>query len=230
MSWSVAAAHDGMLLRQWRWQQIPLQAILAVVTVALVGIDAVSASLHTPALDADKTTDGDAASLAYRECREELASCQRDQETKPNPPPWPPGFGNMLKPPFGLGMKELKVVARDLWQPDGTAADIDDEVTARGFRQFRSQRCVAEMKGIHPVGKVGERWSLALFESAQDWCIAQSNCTGIMLYVGKRSMHCHQWCGRPQFCSAPADTPEGREDNPDWSLFALPSRDIGTEL
>ena len=41
-----------------------------------------------------------------------------------------------------------------------------------------------EVVGVHPVGGVGVRWSGALWESAQQWCLENAECTGIMLLVG----------------------------------------------
>eukprot|EP00929_Paragymnodinium_shiwhaense_P089201 TRINITY_DN49397_c0_g1_i2.p1 TRINITY_DN49397_c0_g1~~TRINITY_DN49397_c0_g1_i2.p1 ORF type:complete len:134 (-),score=12.74 TRINITY_DN49397_c0_g1_i2:447-848(-) len=125
-------------------------------------------------------------------------------------------------------MKTLKEYARAIWQPDGTAADIQDAVTDRGFRQLKASRCSSEMVGVHPTGGPGVRWSKALWESTQDWCRSNDNCSGVMLYVGKHDVNCHHWCGRPQFCSGllphSVENPhEGAADtleqSGDWNLF-----------
>jgi len=164
--------------------------------------------------------------------RAEAASCGRGRSSEQTPesktvPEWPDGFGKLLRFPFGIGdMKALKEVARALWQPDGTAASIEDEVTDRGFAQQRNARCGSEMVGVHPVGGPGLRWSAQLWADAQDWCSAQANCTGIMLYVGKHTMNCHYWCARPQFCAGPIAQAEDVEPSEEWNLFIkLPAAD-----
>mmetsp|Transcript_114710 Transcript_114710/g.319025 ORF Transcript_114710/g.319025 Transcript_114710/m.319025 type:complete len:121 (+) Transcript_114710:183-545(+) len=116
-------------------------------------------------------------------------------------------------------MKALKDYARELWLPDGSAATIPEGVTDRGFEQRRGARCASEMVGVHPVGGVGERWSRALWEETQDWCLAQQNCTGVMLYVGRDTMNCHYWCARPQFCSGPIVSDADLEESKEWNLF-----------
>merc|ERR1719440_1553303 len=108
-----------------------------------------------------------------------------------------------------------------IWQPDGTAAGIEENVTERGFVQHKGMRCVSEMVGVHPVGGPGVRWSSQLLAEAQDWCLGQANCTGIMLFVGQHTLNCHHWCGRPQFCDGPIDVDNGVEPSADWNLFAL---------
>merc|ERR1712110_1000408 len=80
-------------------------------------------------------------------------------------------------------------------------------------------RCTSEMFGVHPVGGIGVGWTAELFNEAQDWCLAQENCTGIMLFVGQQSVNCHQWCGRPQFCSELITDDEGFEKSADWNLY-----------
>ncbi|CAE7739275.1 ylyB [Symbiodinium pilosum] len=158
------------------------------------------------------------------DCRKSLQVCQshstetgevrraqpiRSSQLQPGSteaPDWPKGYGSLLRFPFGISdMKTLKEVARELWAPEGTAADIEDEVSSLGFRQQKGMRCSSEMVGTHPVGGVSVRWSVALWESAQQWCLESVECTGIMLYVGSNTMNCHSWCGRPQFCSGRID-------------------------
>ncbi|CAE8678434.1 unnamed protein product [Polarella glacialis] len=142
---------------------------------------------------------------------------------------WPEGYGKLLTFPFGLAdMRSLKELARSLWSPDGSAATLPDAVTPKGFAPVKGSRCVSEMVGVHPVGGPGSRWSAGLWDEAQDWCLAQGNCTGIMLYVGKNTMNCHHWCGRPQFCSGLIDDNSGVEVSEEWNLWA---RDVArTEL
>jgi len=168
------------------------------------------------------------------ECHRGLSACQREQEAcladKPHKssarmpgsqqaPPWPEGYGKLLKFPFGIAdMKTLKEYARAIWQPDGTAATISDEVTDHGFMQQKGARCTSEMVGVHPVGGPGVRWSAKLWADAQGWCIAEPGCTGIMLYVGRHTLNCHHWCGRPQFCSGPIGESDV-EASEDWNLF-----------
>eukprot|EP00434_Breviolum_minutum_P012293 symbB.v1.2.010835.t2/scaffold683.1/size173061/8 len=94
-------------------------------------------------------------------------------------------------------------------------------VSERGFRQFKGMRCTSEMVGVHPIGGVGTRWSAQLWDDAQDWCLQNTGCTGIMLYVGGNTMHCNFWCGRPQFCSESMQPSEkaGVEESEDWNLW-----------
>ncbi|CAE7352636.1 ylyB [Symbiodinium natans] len=140
----------------------------------------------------------------------------------PEAPDWPEGYGTLLRFPFGISdMKTLKEVARELWTPEGTAADIEEEVSQLGFHQHRGMRCVSEVVGVHPVGGVGVRWSGALWESAQQWCLENAECTGIMLYVGSNTMNCNSWCGRPQFCNGQIDAAAsaGVEESSEWNLW-----------
>merc|ERR1712224_508559 len=132
------------------------------------------------------------------------------------------GYGKLLRFPFGISdMKTLKRYARLIWQPDGTAASLSDNITDRGFMPIHSHRCTSEMVGVHPVGGPAVRWSKQLWEDAQDWCVTQNNCTGIMLFVGKHTLNCHHWCGRPQFCSGPIekDSGNGIEASESWNLW-----------
>lgn len=100
------------------------------------------------------------------------------QPGSPEAPDWPEGYGTLLRFPFGIAdMKTLKEVARELWTSEGTAADIEDEVSQLGFRQHRGMRCASEMVGVHPVGGAGVRWSAALWESAQQWCSENKECS-----------------------------------------------------
>merc|ERR1712216_791053 len=100
--------------------------------------------------------------------------------------------------------------------------------TDRGFVRRVGYRCTSEMVGVHPVGGAGVRWSKRLWEDAQDWCLAQADCTGIMLFVGRHTLNCHHWCGRPQFCNGPIADDEGLEESTDWNLFARgPSNESG---
>lgn len=176
---------------------------------------------------------------ALLECRKSLKVCEAspgEGAEKPSTPvrssllapgaleapEWPENYADLLRFPFGIAdMKTLKEVARELWSPSGSAADLLDEVSERGFRQHRGMRCTSEMVGVHPIGGVGTRWSAQLWADAQDWCLANSGCTGIMLYVGSNSMHCNFWCGRPQFCSdsMQPDTTAGVEESGDWNLW-----------
>merc|ERR1719253_1522821 len=80
-------------------------------------------------------------------------------------------------------------------------------------------RCVSEMVGVHPVGAAGERWSSQLWADAQDWCLGQANCTGIMLFVGTHTLNCHHWCGRPQFCDGPIGDDDSMELSDSWDMF-----------
>mmetsp|Transcript_126895 Transcript_126895/g.353346 ORF Transcript_126895/g.353346 Transcript_126895/m.353346 type:complete len:226 (+) Transcript_126895:75-752(+) len=168
-------------------------------------------------------------------CNSELAACRNEGEAchvapsqglssktvKSQPvPAWPEGYGKLLRFPFGMAdMKNLKEFARMIWQPDGTAATINDAVTDHGFVQKKQTRCTSEMVGVHPVGGPGMRWSAKLWTDAQSWCLAESACTGIMLYVGTHTLNCHHWCGRPQFCSGPIDDQDGVEPSAEWNLF-----------
>merc|ERR1712113_1223350 len=104
--------------------------------------------------------------------------CTSSSSSTSGPPDWPEGYGKLLRFPFGIAdMKALKEYARELWQPDGTAAMINDEVTRHGFVQMKGTRCTSEMVGVHPVGGSGVRWSAQLWTDAQEWCIGQANCT-----------------------------------------------------
>eukprot|EP00928_Gymnodinium_smaydae_P004096 TRINITY_DN11428_c0_g1_i1.p2 TRINITY_DN11428_c0_g1~~TRINITY_DN11428_c0_g1_i1.p2 ORF type:complete len:249 (-),score=53.17 TRINITY_DN11428_c0_g1_i1:99-845(-) len=209
----------------------PRARALAMLVVATVVAGAAGAP-EAEAAPEEACLPAAAVAEAIGELRQELASCQATsaaaaagrKEAQParsdSPPAWPKGFGTLLRFPFGISdMKALKNYARAIWQPDGTAANIEEEVTDKGFQQRRGARCTSEMVGVHPIGAPAERWSKELWSSAQDWCLDQANCTGIMLYVGKQSMNCHQWCGRPQFCSEPITENEGFETSTDWNLF-----------
>eukprot|EP00434_Breviolum_minutum_P012292 symbB.v1.2.010835.t1/scaffold683.1/size173061/8 len=178
---------------------------------------------------------------ALLECRKSLQVCEASPEERDRggekasktrssllapgaieSPEWPENYGDLLRFPFGIAdMKTLKEVARELWSPVGTAADLRDEVSERGFRQFKGMRCTSEMVGVHPIGGVGTRWSAQLWDDAQDWCLQNTGCTGIMLYVGGNTMHCNFWCGRPQFCSESMQPSEkaGVEESEDWNLW-----------
>eukprot|EP00435_Cladocopium_sp_Y103_P031316 s162_g7.t3 len=151
---------------------------------------------------------------ALLECRKSLQVCEAspgEGAEKPSTPmrssllapgaleapEWPENYGDLLRFPFGIAdMKTLKEVARELWSPSGSAADLLDEVSDRGFRQHKGMRCTSEMVGVHPIGGVGTRWSAQLWADAQDWCMANAGCTGIMLYVGSNTMHCNFWCAK----------------------------------
>uniref|UniRef100_A0A7S4Q5A6 SCP domain-containing protein n=1 Tax=Alexandrium monilatum TaxID=311494 RepID=A0A7S4Q5A6_9DINO len=169
---------------------------------------------------------------ALDQCNRELSECRSGASTSSarlhghsTPPPWPEGYGKLLKFPFGMSdMKALKEFARVLWQPDGTAATIHDEVTDRGFARRLNARCTSEMVGVHPVGGPGVRWSAQLWGDAQDWCLSQPECTGIMLYVGKHTLNCHHWCGRPQFCNGEIRGEDGTEPSAEWNLFVRASQ------
>ncbi|CAE7215738.1 ylyB [Symbiodinium sp. CCMP2592] len=153
------------------------------------------------------------------------------QPGSPEAPDWPEGYGTLLRFPFGIAdMKTLKEVARELWTSEGTAADMDDEVSQLGFRQHRGMRCASEMVGVHPVGGAGVRWSGALWESAQQWCSENAECTGIMVYVGSNTMNCNSWCGRPQFCDGRIDAAEsaGVEESSEWNLWVKDAAEAGT--
>lgn len=183
---------------------------------------------------------GDSGAAVVEECRRGFGLCQRELEeclsaeaacrATAHPPPrkepdWPEGFGKLLRFPFGMSdMKQLKEFARMIWQPDGTAATISTEITDRGFVRHLGSRCTSEQQGVHPIGGPGERWTAQLWEDAQDWCVAQDNCTGIMVFVGKHTLNCHHWCARPQFCDGPIDSEGGIEPSADWNLFALGPR------
>lgn len=188
------------------------------------------------ALAANAIAAAEEAQAALYECQRELGLCQsaavssraggvRPRSSTQAPgsraaPPWPKGYGQLLRFPFGLAdMKALKDYARAIWQPDGTAASITDSVTDKGFVRLQGSRCTSEMVGVHPVGGVGHRWSVALWEAAQDWCLGQPNCTAIMLYVGNNTLNCHHWCGRPQFCHEVVSEQGGTEPNGAWNLF-----------
>lgn len=209
-----------MIRRRWR------AALALSLTAAAVS------SMGSAVGDAD----GDSGVTTVEECRRGFGLCQHELEeclsaeaacrAAAHPPPrqepdWPDGFGKLLRFPFGMSdMKALKEFARVIWQPDGTAATISTEVTDRGFVRRLGSRCTSEAVGVHPIGGPGERWSAKLWQDAQDWCLAEDNCTGIMVFVGKHTLNCHHWCGRPQFCDGPFDSDGGVEPSADWNLFA----------
>eukprot|EP00930_Biecheleria_cincta_P074519 TRINITY_DN61733_c0_g1_i1.p1 TRINITY_DN61733_c0_g1~~TRINITY_DN61733_c0_g1_i1.p1 ORF type:complete len:202 (-),score=40.75 TRINITY_DN61733_c0_g1_i1:253-825(-) len=181
------------------------------------------------------------AEAALVECKNNLKVCQAGLEPgalaaaavvrssqltpgDPRAPDWPEGYGNLLRFPFGISdMKALKAVARELWMPDGHAADLGDEDTPLGFALRRGFRCASEMVGVHPVGGPGVRFSAELWESAQRWCLDQASCTGVMLYVGNSTMNCHHWCGRPQFCDGDVADASGLEESEEWNLWSRQS-------
>merc|ERR1712118_156365 len=96
-------------------------------------------------------------------------------------------------------------------------------VSELGFRLHRRKRCRSEIVGLYPVGGIGQRWTAELWRSAQEWCVAEEQCSAIMLYVGASAAHCQHWCARPQFCSEPIDVANESsvEHHADWNLFAL---------
>lgn len=160
------------------------------------------------------------AAIGVVTCQRLTDSCQPEERV---PPDWPLGFGTLLRFPFDLAdMKDLKQLGNALWQPDGSAADISQDVTDRGFRQLKGVRCVSELVGVTPVGGPGVRWTRQLWEDAQDWCLAVDNCTGIMLFVGEDELHRHHWSGRPQFCDGVL-VDQGLKQVPDWNLFVRAS-------
>ncbi|CAK9078509.1 Putative RNA pseudouridine synthase YlyB [Durusdinium trenchii] len=160
-----------------------------------------------------------------REGTEQPSEPKRSSQLTPttvDAPEWPENYGDLLRFPFGIAdMKTLKEVARELWSPIGSAADLPEEVSEHGFRPFPGMRCTSEMVGLHPVGGVGTRWSAQLWSEAQSWCLQNAPCTGIMLYVGGNTMNCNAWCGRPQFCSDSMDVAAelGVERSGEWNLW-----------
>ena len=63
-------------------------------------------------------------------------------------------------------------------------AEVDDDLAAAphaaavaevesefGFVRLSQTRCASEMKGVHPVGGVGQRFGPDLWRKAQEWCI-----------------------------------------------------------
>ncbi|CAJ1402558.1 unnamed protein product [Effrenium voratum] len=171
------------------------------------------------------------AEVELLECRKALKVCDKAPANpgdaarvkstmlvpgSPEAPEWPEGYGGLLRFPFGIAdMKTLKEVARELWQPH----EIQEEVTALGFRQLHGARCSSEMVGVHPVGSVGSRRSEEIWDAAQQWCHTNAECTGIMLYVGSNTLNCNYWCGRPQFCNGDLEAEGAVEPSSEWNLW-----------
>eukprot|EP00933_Yihiella_yeosuensis_P038370 TRINITY_DN32306_c0_g1_i1.p1 TRINITY_DN32306_c0_g1~~TRINITY_DN32306_c0_g1_i1.p1 ORF type:complete len:242 (+),score=34.67 TRINITY_DN32306_c0_g1_i1:78-803(+) len=202
------------------WRKSAASAFVAVATLAN------SSAVAIAQADAD---DIDKVGIALESCNRELEACRENTGVvrssqltpgDPRAPPWPKNYGQLLRFPFGVSdMKQLKEIARNLWSPDGTAATIPEKVTGHGFIPMTGMRCTSEVVGKHPVGGQGVRWSADLWSEAQEWCLQQEDCTGIMLYVGSNQMNCHHWCSRPQFCNGAISEDSGVEASADWNLW-----------
>eukprot|EP00930_Biecheleria_cincta_P014533 TRINITY_DN12466_c0_g1_i1.p1 TRINITY_DN12466_c0_g1~~TRINITY_DN12466_c0_g1_i1.p1 ORF type:complete len:778 (-),score=68.96 TRINITY_DN12466_c0_g1_i1:204-2537(-) len=81
-------------------------------------------------------------------------------------------------------------------------------------------RCF-ELHQQYPIGDKGVAWHAALLDEAKTACDGQDACTGVMRYIGSQEPHCHDWCGRPQFCvDVPADqNSPPMSPNPLWVSY-----------
>lgn len=61
-------------------------------------------------------------------------------------------------------------------------------------------RC-KEFVGVTPIGGRGKNWTQEMDKGSKAWCSRRNWCVGYMRFMGSPvPVHCHEWCGRPQFC------------------------------
>ena len=79
--------------------------------------------------------------------------------------PFPPGFGNLLRLPFGLDIEQCKVYGQTLFANRDFMGTVERVgMTGDGhFRFLDSTRCTTEMRKMNPVGAMGEAWTPEAF-------------------------------------------------------------------
>lgn len=88
--------------------------------------------------------------------------------------------------------------------------DEPEPLPRDGYIKVIGGRC-EEAEGVLPFGQDGEPWNRILDVIAREYCDAQSWCVGYMRFLGGDiPLHCHVWCGRPQFCHGAGFSPEER--------------------